>query len=321
MITVNAFTDGKGGQDSLPLAEISEVLGDDCKLLWVDGASPSPEDLRQIGEEFGFHPLALEDAARRHQRPKLDQYDGFIFIVFYGLTIADGRPRTHELNLFVGHNYLVTVHDGSVAAISETAERWRRNVAQSGNRGIGLLVHSLLDALVDGYFPVVDDLAERIEDLEAAIFERRDPGAQEAIFQFKKDLLAIRRLMAPERDVMNVLVRRESPVFDDEHIVYFQDVYDHILRVTDALDTYRDLLSSALDASLSATSNRLNQVMKTLTASSIILMSMTLVASVYGMNFDHMPELHWLLGYPWALGLMTAIGVSVFAIFRRIDWL
>ena len=127
--------------------------------------------------------------------------------------------------------------------------------------------------------------------------------------------------MAPERDVMNVLVRRESPIFDDVQIVYFQDVYDHILRVTDAVDTYRDLLSSALDASLSVTSNRLNQVMKTLTASSIILMSMTLVASVYGMNFDHMPELHWLFGYPWALGLMTAIGVSVYALFRRIDWL
>jgi len=321
MITVNAFTDGQGMRDNLPLAEISDVLGHGCKLLWVDVVSPSAEDLQRIGEEFGFHPLALEDAARPHQRPKLDQYEGFFFLVFYGLTIEDGRPQTHEINLFVGQNYLVTVHDGSVAAIPETAERWRRNVEQVGNRGIGLLVYSLLDALVDGYFPVVDVLAERIDDLEAAIFERRDPRAQEAIFGLKKDLLAVRRIMAPERDVMNILVRRESPIFDDVQIVYFQDVYDHILRVTDALDTYRDLLSSALDASLSVTSNRLSQVMKTLTASSIILMSMTLVASIYGMNFDHMPELHWLLGYPWALGLMTAIGVSVFAVFRRIDWL
>ncbi len=120
---------------------------------------------------------------------------------------------------------------------------------------------------------------------------------------------------------MNVLVRRDSPVFGAETIVYFQDVYDHILRVTDAVDTYRDLLSSALDAYLSVTSNRLNQVMRTLTASSIILMSMTLVASVYGMNFVHMPELSWQLGYAWALGLMLSIGLVILGVFRRIDWL
>ena len=134
-------------------------------------------------------------------------------------------------------------------------------------------------------------------------------------------MLAVRRVLGPERDVMNVLVRRDSPVFGAETIVYFQDVYDHILRVTDAVDSYRDLLSSALDVHLSMTSNRLNQVMKTLTGSSIILMSMTLVASVYGMNFDVMPELDWQLGYAWALGLMTVVGGTLFAVFRRIDWL
>ena len=322
MITVNAFTDDQGMQSNLPLAQISDVLGDDGHVLWVDVDDPTPADLQLLGEEFGFHPLAIEDAARRHQRPKLDEYDGFYFIVFYGLAIDGGRPQTQEINLFVGKNYLVTVHKGAVATIAETAARWRQNVHQMGAaRGIGLLVYSILDAIVDGYFPIVDDLADRIEEIETTVFDRHDIRAQEAIFRLKKDLLAVRRVLGPERDVMNVLVRRDTPIFGDAQVVYFQDVYDHILRVTDAVDTYRDLLSSALDASLSVTSNRLNQVMKTLTASSIILMSMTLVASVYGMNFDHMPELHWLFGYPWALGLMTAIGVSVYALFRRIDWL
>src|SRR5262249_397670 len=147
----------------------------------------------------------------------------------------------------------------------------------------------------DGYFPCIDNLSDRIEDLEASIFERFDTKTQQAIFKVKKNLLAIRRVVAPERDVLNVLVRRESPVFDEATIIYFQDIYDHLLRVTDAVDTYRDLMSSALDSYLSVTSNRLNQVMKTLTASSIILMSMTLVASIYGMNFDNIPELHWRL--------------------------
>jgi magnesium transporter len=137
----------------------------------------------------------------------------------------------------------------------------------------------------------------------------------------KKSLLAIRRVVAPERDVLNVLVRRESPVFDGATIVYFQDIYDHLLRVLDAVDTYRDLMSSALDSYLSVTSNRLNQVMKTLPASSIVLMSMTLVASIYGMNFDNIPESHWRLGYYGALALMVLIGAGLGWVFRRIDWL
>ena len=209
------------------------------------------------------------------------------------------------------------------SAVPETADRWCENVERQGNRGIGLLVYSLLDSIVDGYFPVVDDLADRIEDLEAGVFAEGGSSRDEqaAIFALKKDLLAIRRVLGPERDVMNVLVRRDAPVFGGEEVVYFQDVYDHILRVTDAIDTYRDLLSSALDAHLSMTSYHLNEVVKRLTSSSIILMSMTLIAGIYGMNFAHMPELDWRLGYAWALGLMVAVGAALVALFRRIDWL
>ncbi len=321
MINVNVHTDAEGLQNDIPLADISDILQRGDGLLWIDVVDPTPDELRLLGEEFGFHPLALEDALRRHQRPKLEHYDGFLFLVFYGLETVDRRPVLREVNLFAGKNYLVTVHDGRLPAIPETADRWCANVANLGNRGVGLLVYSLLDAIVDGYFPVVDDLAERIEDLEAAVFDRAEAGAQEAIFDLKKDLLAIRRVLGPERDVMNVLVRRDAPVFGDAVVVYFQDVYDHILRVTDAVDTYRDLLSSALDAYLSMTSFRLNEVVKRLTASSIILMSVTLIAGIYGMNFEHMPELDWRLGYPFALGLMLAIAGSLVLLFKRIDWL
>ena len=308
MIHVNIDSPDRGFELDQSLDRISDTLAAGCDLLWVDVVAPTADELRLIGEEFAFHPLALEDAARPHQRPKLDPYDGFFFLVFYALCTKDGRPRPSEINLFVGKSYLVTVHHDAIPELEETARRWRQNVAQVGDRGVGLLVYSLLDAVVDGYFPVVDDLSDRIDDLESAIFDHSDPNAQETIFALKKDLLAVRRVLAPERDVMNLLVRRESPIFGEPNLVYFQDVYDHILRVTDAVDTYRDLLSSALDASLSITSNRLNRNMKTLTASSIILMSMTLIAGIYGMNFVHMPELGWLFGYPWALGLMAVSG-------------
>ncbi|HEV2108238.1 MAG TPA: magnesium/cobalt transporter CorA [Thermomicrobiales bacterium] len=320
MISVHVHTDGQGLQTSLPLERISDVLDDAKSLLWVDVVDPTPDDLRLLGEEFRFHPLAMEDATKRHQRPKIDFYDGFLFIVFYELEIHHARPETRELTLFVGKNYLVTVHDGAFEVVKETARRWRENVHLPGDRGVGLLVYSLLDAVVDGYFPIIDELSERIEDMEQAIFERSDQRIQQEIFMLKRDLLAIRRVLGPERDVMNVLVRRDSPVFEPGTIVYFQDIYDHLLRVMDAVDTYRDLLTGALDAYFTVTSNRLNQVVKTLTASSIILMSMTLVAGIYGMNFVYMPELHWLLGYPWALGLMVAVGAGLFIMFRRIDW-
>ena len=163
--------------------------------------------------------------------------------------------------------------------------------------------------------------AERIDALESEVFATGEPRAQAAIFALKKDLLTLRRVVAPERDVLNAILRRDTPLFGDREIVYLQDVYDHLLRVTDAIDLYRDLLSSAIDASLSLTGNRLNQIMRTLTASSIILMSMTVVASVYGMNFDFMPELHWTLGYPFALGLMLAVGGTLLLVFRRSGWL
>lgn len=321
VIRVNVHADGIGLENDLPIAAISDALEEPGHLLWIDVVDPTAEEMRILGEEFGFHPLALEDAARRHQRPKLDQYDGFLFLVFYGLASEDGRPCLREIDLFAGKNYLVTVHDGKLPEIRATADRWCRNIEDLGNRGIGLLVYSLLDAIVDGYFPVIDDLSERVEDLEEAIFSRRGTGAQEEIFALKKDLLAIRRVLGPERDVMNLLVRRDSPLFGSEQVVYFQDVYDHILRVADAVDTYRDLLSSALDVDLSMTSYRLNEVVKRLTGSSIILMSVTLIAGIYGMNFQQMPELGWGYGYPFALGLMLAVAGGLFLLFRRIGWL
>lgn len=322
MLQIYVHLHDQQGCTDTPVTEISEIIRSREDLLWVDVSDPGPEDERLLAEEFGFHPLAIEDAVRHHQRPKTDIYDDFIFIVFYALRCSDtGSVNPAQVALFVGRNYVVTVHPGTVPELEEVRQRWCGTLNHQGRRRLSLLVHAMLDTIVDGYFPVIDTISERIEDVEARIFERFDPGSQREVFALKKELLEIRRLVAPGRDALNALLRRDSPVFDEEAFVYFQDVYDHVLRIVDAVDVYRDLLSSALDAYLSVTSNRLNQIMKTLTASSIILMSMTLVASVYGMNFEHMPELHWQLGYAWALGLMAIIGGSLVVLFRRINWL
>lgn len=323
MITVNVHSNGSAALGAVPPEEISDVLARPDELLWIDVLGAAPDELLLLKSEFDFHPLAIEDVARVHQRPKVDLYDRHALIIFYAMTHdADAMDvALTQIGIFVGQNYVVTVHDRPVAALSETSDRWSRNARQIGATTVSLLLYSILDAIVDGYFPILDEISDRLDDLEARIFGSLSTATQQEIFRLKKELVTIRRVVAPERDVLNVLLRRDLPMVDPAVMAYFQDVYDHVIRVTDAVDTYRDLLASALEFHLTLASNRLSQVMKTLTASSIILMSMTLIAGIYGMNFDNMPELTWRLGYPWALGLMVLIGASIAALFRRIRWL
>lgn len=301
--------------------DISDLREHPDLTLWFDITQPSEEDFRKLRDEFGFHPLAIEDASRHHQRPKVDSYDNYYFVVFYCIEMNEQyRLSSSPLYLFIGQNYLVTVHDEPVSQIQETVRRWQSPESPLG-QDVGSLIYALLDAIVDDYFPVMDRLADRVEDLEQQIFGKFNDNALESIFQLKKDLLHIRRVVTPERDVLNVMLRRDIRVFDEHDVTYLQDVYDHIIRVVDAIDTYRDLLASSLDTFLSVQSNQLNQVVKALTITSIVLMSVAIVAGIYGMNFDYMPELHWRYGYVWALGLMVALSVGVIAFFRRIKWL
>lgn len=324
MIRIKVHANNSVIADGESLDQITSMLETNGSLVWIDAIAAEDADITFLKTHFGFHPLALEDISRHHQRPKIESYDGYSLLFFYALRCEDA-DRTHvefsQLGMFIGKNYVVTVHDGSIKTLDEVSERWHQSGLTADRNSVGMLVYTILDALVDGYFPVLDQLSDRLDDLEDVILEQVDLKSQQEIFQIKKQLVSIRRVVAPERDVLNVLVRREMSIFDPAVIIYFQDVYDHILRVTDAVDMYRDLLSSSLEFHLAATSNRLNQVMKTLTAASIVLMSMTLVASVYGMNFVHMPELTWGLGYAWALGLMATIGGVVLALFRRNDWI
>jgi len=303
-------------------ADISEILLQKEKFVWLDLQAPQEADIALLRDEFKFHALAIEDATRHHERPKVDSYDGYYFLVFYAISYDERRNRldSEAINLFVGSNYLVSVHHDEISAIDETIKRWQKDAEQFGHDA-GALLYALLDTITDDYFPVIDRLADRVEGIEEQIFERFSEDALQDVFSLKRDLLSIRRIVAPERDVLNILIRREVPIFDRNAILYLQDVYDHIVRITDSIDTYRDLLSSALDAFLSVQSNRLNQIVKVLTIASIVLMSDALIAGIYGMNFEFMPELHWTFGYPYALGLMVVIGAALVAFFRWRKWL
>jgi magnesium transporter len=300
-------------------------------LVWVDLSQPTEDDISWLERTFHFHPLAMEDVRLRHQRAKLDEYTDYYFGVLYAVRTdpAQRRVRTAELQFFWGGSYLVTLHADPFPEIDHLAERLRSEslppVVGEHTREVSIadLAYRLIDAVVDTYFPAVDAVAEWSEAIESRMFasSRRPPrGTLQAIFNLKKDLLGLRKVISPSREAVNVLLRREQHLFGDDLQPYFQDVYDHTVRAIDSLDTYRDLLTSALDTYLSIVSNDVAQTVKKMTAVTAILMVDALVAGIYGMNFDRMPELHWEYGYAWALGLMLVLSAALWALFRRIEW-
>lgn len=309
-------------QQVADLSRISDYVADPQMLIWLDLEAPDEHEVQLLSDEFGFHPLAIEDAVRDHERPKVDLYTDYYLIIFYAARyVVEDDLKLHllNLNIFVGPNYLVTIRRGPISEVQATMERWRTTNAPIG-QNVARLLHALLDMIVDNYFTLMDQVVDQVEELEDTIFSRFREDAIQDIFRLKKNLLLLRRVVAPERDVLNVLLRQEMLALRGPELAYMQDVYDHLVRVTDSIDTYRDLLSSALDSYLSLQSNQLNQLVKALTLASIILMACSLVAGIYGMNFAHMPELAWPWGYPFALSLMLMIVMLLGLFFKSRRW-
>lgn len=323
MIKIQLLNIAEIDAEAVTVESLDHLVGKPHTLLWIDLVDPTPDDFAHIESEFHFHALALEDAQKRHQRPKIDIYDSYFFIVFYAVRLTEGEMlfETQEISFFIGKNYLVSVHYGGCVEIDGTVKRWQENAPKVSKAGPAILLYSILDAIVDNYFPVLDAVAERSDEVEHAVFDGDGHQALETIFLLRKNLLGLRRVLAPERDLMSTMARRDVELLGEESSVYFQDVYDHVLRVTDAIDTYRDLLSGALDVYLSVTSNNLNQVMRTLTSWSIILMTGALIAGIYGMNYRMLPYNGWNGGFIFAILLMAILGVGLFAWFKRINWL
>src|SRR6266542_3385786 len=303
-------------------ADISELRLEERNVVWADVSDPTSRDFEELAEEFGFHHLSIEDCQNEHQRPKVEEYSGYYFIVLYEaeLTGPHDRLELRELNIFLGKNYLVTVHSRPIRAI-ETAKRLWHEWTDRSDQGAGLLAYLLIDAIVDDYLPLLDLVSERMDDLEDSIFGEWRAESIEEIFSIKKKLLYLRRAITPLRDVFNTMLRREQPIFPREIHIYFQDVFDHLIRVADTIDTLRDMLRSTMEAYLSVAGNRMNQIMKRLTSISTILMSVTLIAGIYGMNFVLMPELRWRYGYVFALLSMIVVGLALYMYLKKVKWL
>jgi magnesium transporter len=321
MIQVHVFRKGQEVSD-IPVADLSEVRTEPQTLVWVDLVSPTPEELAAMGEEFQVHELALAScAAGEKQRPRVEEYEGQVLLIAYAVKpAADGRPvDLHELDVIAGRNYLLTFHGGAPIDAVQVARRVAAR-PELARHGAGFLLYVALDEVVDTFFPALDRIGERIEDLEEAVFEVSG-DVQSQIFSLRRDLIAIRRVAGPMRDAMTVLLRRDLGLFSRESQRYLQDIYDHMVRVVESVEDYQDLASGALEASLAVVSNRVGTVARNLGAYAAIFAVITMVSGIYGMNFAHMPELGWRYGYAWALGLMVVFGGGLWVYFKRKGWL
>ena len=320
VITCRLYRSGTLAEDGFDPARVSDHLEDPDSLVWLDLEDPTDEELALIEEEFALHPLAVEDARHRGQRPKVEVYDKYFFLVMHAVQLKDGELRDQEVHAFVGPNYLVTLRYAPAFDLKPVLRRWERQ-QELTQEGGGFLLYALLDEVVDGYFNVVERFEDDSESVEEQVFaDETRPDTQERIFRLKKQVIEFRRLVMPLREVLDLL-QGEPRVVTGTLAAYYRDVADHIIRVLEFIDNVRELLTTALEAYLSQVSNRLNTVMKQLTSWAAIILVPTLIAGIYGMNFRHMPELNWLLGYPFALGLMAVSATTLYVVFKRRGWL
>jgi magnesium transporter len=305
-----------------------EILEDDLpatlsssQMVWVDMTGPTKDDVRVMRDVFKFHPLAIEDTHNQSQRPKIEEFSDYLFGILNPIEVTDGDLSFRELDVFVGRNYIVTVHPGSEPIIQEAEHRIGHHIT-TPLLSPGYLLYVLVDVVVDHYFPLLDSLGDDIEQLGDNIVTQARQESLNRLFNLKRTLNTLWKVIGPQRDMFNVLTRRDLPFIDQNVLQYYlRDVYDHLLRITDTVNTYRDVLTSVIDLYMSAVSNRLNQVVNRLTVITIIIGVFSVIGSFYGMNFEHTwPPFPALWGVPFVLGMMALATVVVLAIFRRLGW-
>ncbi len=272
--------------ESIDREAIAGLLARD-EYFWLDLTDPSEDEVTALGEVFSFHPLALEDMRKRDQRPKLDDFGDYMFLVYYGAGEGEGGEiELEEVHAFLSGGYMVTAHQGACAALEEAHERLEAQTPRSEQ----FVVYRVLDGLTDTFFPVLDSLDDRMERLDGEIFDRPQPSQLEEIVTLRRQLVALRRVVTPQRDLLarGVDDILEIPGLEADSRNYFRDVYDHAIRISDQIDSYRDLLAGTRDAYLSVVSNRLNQITKQLTVVATIFLPLSFIVGFFGQNFKWM---------------------------------
>ncbi|HEY7557180.1 MAG TPA: magnesium/cobalt transporter CorA [Candidatus Binatia bacterium] len=285
--------------------------------LWLHFDSPSEDELRFLQNRLKIHDLTLEDIVHQNQRPKLESFDDYVYLAVHPLLHKNTwEIEPSELDLLVGKRWIVSVHYGPLSGVIENS-RLNDRIPRALGRGTDFLLYTLLDLVIDAYFPLLDEIEDEIDSLEDQLLARASSVDMSRLLALKRSLVRIRRAVSPQREVFNELTRHDFPFIHPENVVYFRDVYDHLIRIVEELDSLRDILSSLLEIYLASTSNQLNLTMKRLTAWGTIFVIITAIAGIYGMNFEFMPELQWRYGYFAVMFLMALISLGLYFYFKK----
>lgn len=289
-------------------------------FFWVDLLIPTVSDVKILEKQLGLHPLTTDDIVHKKTRIKIERFDNYLFLVFYGADHAAGTIRYHEIEFILGKNFLVTAHTKQLASFDEL-KKDRVSLNDLMKKGGDYLMHYLLDKEVDNYVPAIDSLDFKIEDIEARIFSNPQPMLSNEIMKVKRTLISAKRIVFPLKEEILKIYKWNDPFISKGAVVYYRDIYDHLIRLSDTIEMHRDLVAGVLESHLSMMSNKLNEIMRVLTVISTIILPLTLISSIYGMNFDFMPEIHWQFGYPFALGVMFLIAIWMLIYFKRKKWI
>lgn len=290
--------------------------------IQVDGLH-QVDVLKTLGDRFGIHGLVLEDILNTEQRPKMEDFGQYIFVVLKMVDFVDGKHRiaADQLSIILGSNFLISFHERENGAFQSVKERIRSGKGRLRTRGVDYLAFALLDSVVDHYFVILEKLQERIEDLEDRLVVDSDQQSIREIHEVRREVILLRKSVWPLRELISGLQRLETPLITDFTDIYLRDLYDHVVQVIDTIDTYRELLSGMIEIYLTGISYRMNAIMKVLTMIATIFIPLTFIAGIYGMNFKNMPELEWRWGYFVVLTVMLSIGAAMLIYFKRKKWL
>jgi magnesium transporter len=320
---IRIHTKGPDGgiRTSVDPADVARLVASGA-FFWLDLDGDEEVMRALLQRDLGLHPLAVEDIFQERMIPKVEDYGDYLYVVVHGIACDHDDPEdlhTMEVDLVLGARWVVS-HHGGMRATEEVLDECRRN-GRLFDKGAGFIAHAIMDHVVDYYVPVIDTFDRYVDEVESAVVANPQQTVLQRIFRLKRSLQRLRRIAMHQREVLLRLSRGEFDQVPEKALPFFRDIHDHFVRVSDLADGYRELLSGALDAYLSVVSNRMNEVMKTLTLVATIMLPLTFIAGLYGMNFDHMPELHWRFGYPMALLLMAAVAVGMALWFRYKRWL
>lgn len=309
-----------------PTAVVLKKLVSSKEIIWADFTTPTKDEAKLLADVFKFHRLSIEDCFDEVHYPKIEQFTNYLFIILHTLEAGNKRRPTTEVDFFITNRQLVTVHQKS-SRVLEVAQQHLLSGAIQGINSSDMMFQVLASRFIDEYFPMLDELDNSIDAMEDSVYKWSQGGQignTKLINQFldsKKRITTLKRLLTPQRDIFSRLSRNEFNQVSTSSVIYFRDIYDRLFRITEMLDSFRDVLSSTLEAHLSVVSNRLNEIMKVLTIVTVIILPLTLVTGIYGMNFRYLPEIYFHWGYPWALSLMVVIAISMVWYFKNRRWL